>query len=881
MAIINLGQQSSRISMGVGEARVADPDAQTNRAITGLGEKASSIVSEMMQKQRENDIKQSAWKAQSEMKSELTSLVLNTKTDGSGFVLETDEFGRTGSNYKLGEDGTPEYYSKHVANKISEMQSRYKESFGTDEDKFLYFDSLTRGMVDDAIIKSILKQNDDVEKYTIKNVSDGYDQQISAHLKYAQPDAVKRLQRDMEGVDEKNSDLLWNVNPSESLKLKKEKWNYAGKIAADKILTDTDLDPAGSNEMLTDFVGLHIAYDPKVAKFLVGFLKESGYDDSVVKEILNDFSENSKKYARMMSGSTENIIDLTKGDDELLKMEDIDLEASLDNSSLDPAVKQKILESSKLFSSLKPDEQQNFIEAIVKKKYKDSKENKSAIKLQMEDIIGKAGEKEGIKNLSQLKDSFKMLYATKAYHDIYQPVHTVNQAYRMVESIMNNQIASNIPHMGKGMASLKYMVKRASSQAKALALEVSGNSKEVSDYLSRIESGGKVSGPMEQRLMEKSTALVAEYRENPAKYIAKYGHETIAKLESDALLKGDVKAQQKLESYMGSVYRSIGIVGYEQDGHILPSTVNTFTSSVVDSVDNGNISGAASSLLSVLKGSQSYSVPLLNKASEKGLSSETIGAAIADSLGGVGTVEGTSKNIMRVTGKKSKDVLAAFSDIEEKATLSKKSTSQEIAAEVNTRMLETLPTMYKFGEGSNTAKFRKHLNDYITFEVKARISENPELKKDVASVVKSVVNEKIGDKVTDIGEQGFFQKDKVIFGILPKSVKTPTEINKKAVEQIESFKDRASKGEVEIDYDKMPPAFKQYLGALSKKSDKEKVDELSKRFDIILHSTSLTGETDEVELSLRDNQGRITPIFIKQGKNKDTSFPERIKGISK
>jgi hypothetical protein len=107
MPVINLNQFDTSISSKVGTANVTSNESAMFNAVAGLGDKALGIFSDMAIKDRQQDIKQSAWSVQSNFEQNLlkTSLDAKGRVDTNGKIIALDADG----NQKRNSEGNLEY----------------------------------------------------------------------------------------------------------------------------------------------------------------------------------------------------------------------------------------------------------------------------------------------------------------------------------------------------------------------------------------------------------------------------------------------------------------------------------------------------------------------------------------------------------------------------------------------------------------------------------------------------------------------------------------------------------------------------------------------------------------------------------------------------
>lgn len=914
MAIINLNQSTPTISRSTGEANLSSGDVTVGNALRGFGENALGIATKLAVKDRENDVKQSSWDAFSNFDTNLTKELLAAKarTDTNGKIADLNPDGTWKKDsegntvYKLDEDNQPLSYVSHVTSSINTLRNGMKERFSEDEDKFNYFDDLSRQTVNQTLVKSIISQNEMINNNIQSTFKNRFHNSLSKGIIYDQPDFYSVIDTEVKKDEKYLDDTYQQVDPEKYVAIKQEMLKETGTLLSEKMLLFAEIDPQNAGQSITDYVGMHLVFDPSINKFMAGFVKDR-YDETAANEILRQYARNvvglignklpaineavskaTGKPSRLEMKEMEGIINSVRVDNPSIALDMIDIEGDYtkaEKEAISNVVKSELLKSNRYFQAQDPKKQHKDIRDLLMLKWEQDKNKVGNFKGQVDELVAFAGRREGRGQFNYISDQLGMLYKTPMWEKTYNTFETVEKGFKVFENHVEDFIADNVYQTQGKLTDLNGVAKSQVKNAKQFIADFSHNDPKVLEWLERKEVGSTIVAPLEQKLTKMATTLVSEYNENPNKFLQKHGYNKgMMALEKKAY-EGDLTSSQELKRRHNEFQRQQGSVVYDQYAFVPDTTVGRFKSDVGGALNAGDFIGAAKALRKSNLYSKDYGMQLLIKSEtgEDKVQAPVLGALAVSMMGGPGESEGTSAlatNLMRVNPKTIQDVNRTFPTLYENADKLKKE-EIKINGAIHSALSETMPSIFYTGKDSNSAKMGGYVSDYVRHEVKARLIEKPD--SDVDDLVEEIVKDKIASKVTDYSKQPGWTTHSdayvAIRGVFKKSDRTHSDVKEKAVNEFENFNRGLREKQYAIDTTKMPLAFHEFLSSVGKdkasQTDKER--ELMRRFQFVIHSRSVTGDDTTGELMISDGK-MTTGVYIKDQKGSSRVYT--IKGFA-
>lgn len=890
MPLINLQQFDTSINSRASEGNVySGGDAKIWDAVSGLGDRALNIFSNIAVEQRKNDIKQSAFNVYDSFTVNLKKEMLSAKgrTDVNGKIVQLDQDGnwkRQDGNvvYEVDGLGNPISYSNYVAQKLNELNQKSLDTFNGDTDKQNYFNDLANTEIRNTLLSSVIAENEMVEKSTYDAASESYNKGLSTVINYQQPDFMGIADFEFDKASKRNKETLEPINGISSNALEKKALKSFGETLSDKWLLHAQTEIGKADQGLTEFVGLSVAFDPELKGYTIGMLSDR-YDTSVGKQALREWATSLRDMASKKIVLLEKkLADLygkkisidVKDSEEVLSFEDIDIKGSLpeDKQQIEEMVKAELLKPSKFFEALEPSQKQDFIEKILSIKIKDSGNRIADFKGQVDNLVAYPGLRAGRGSMSYVQENLAIRYKMPAWKEAYTPNDTITIGFNAFKNQSESLIADSIL-INKGITSLPNIVTQQKIKAKKFIKEFTNNDPVIADRLEWKETGSTVMAPFERELLKKAESLTAEYRSNPKAFAFKYD-KSIQELEKKAVFNNDPVAQEKLQKQLNNYYTRQGIVGYEENSPVSSAAVNQKLDSINGALDQGKFIQAADSLLSLNKMGKSYQISMLKQLKDKGLNSASIGAMVFGMFGEVDEEvqrTSTAENLVRVTPKRIAETNKSFSALFESFD-DAKSVEDEIRSYVNSSLNESLPSIYANGKDSNSAAMAGYITDYVTNEIKERYITNPTM--DIEEEVSKIIKEKTS-KVTDYSSEASDVK-----GVFRnKNIDAETMVERQ--DQIkENILNEILSGKTKVELEALPTSFKEYLKAVGKDKAplKDKMEEFKKRYNLVFHSTSPIGDSTDAEVHISDGT-YTTPLKIK---NSEVSDPQKyiIKGFA-
>ncbi len=387
MPVINLNQFDTSISSRVGTANVTSNESAMFNAVAGLGDKALGIFSEMAIKDRQQDIKQSAWNVQSNFEQNLlkTSLEAKGRVDTNGKIIALDVDGNQKRNaegnleYELDSNGKPISYSTYMTSKVRELQQSAHAYFLEDRDKIDYFNQISKDLVDKTILDSIVTQNNLVDSYTKEASLEFAKKNLDLVTKYKGPDFMEIMDDGYKKSVKQIRDTYTPVNAIAAAKLEQDLLKESGKLANEKWLLEASINPQMADKGISEYAGMDILYNKDAKRFMIDFLSNR-YNPEEANKLLENYIEKAKEWRSILikeaiqeaSAASGKNIQANYGFDDNgnLNLDEITVGGSLASEGEALVVKEiinnKVKDGSKFYEATSPNEKQNFIEALLK-----------------------------------------------------------------------------------------------------------------------------------------------------------------------------------------------------------------------------------------------------------------------------------------------------------------------------------------------------------------------------------------------------------------------------------------------------------------------------------------------------------------------------------
>lgn len=900
--MINLANYDGRISNTVKEANVVmGSNESIARAVGNLGNNAFNIFSELSMKERENDVKQSAWDAHANYTAQINSDILDAtaKTDSNGSIIKKRNDDGT-VEYEMNKDGKPVSYREYIVDKIAEHTTKFKDSFNGDTDKEVYFKSLSNNFNQDTIIKSVLAQNNIVNKYTMKKISEDWDKSTSEIVNYDQPDFLSVAEQRVQEQIKKARDIGTPVNNLETEKMIEDKAHETAIFVSRKALSHAQHD-ISSDKMLSDFSGSNFIFSANARGYLKKYLRDR-YDstevDAALKKLVmsqRDAVIGWRKSIESKIGNNDRILKVLDNkiaesqDPSVLSMDFMDIEGEL------PPADAKIYEKAKeeanaeaiakntLFNRMTPTEQEKWTEDVINIKFAKDGQRQKDLDIQWKDLVDHAGSLAGSKIdpryfTSKAKEIYLAAVAD-GHPDWKSPTQVVNKLADMQEAQMKSELASRVFRLSpEAVTRLTSNYRR---QAAGFILETTKlpNGEYDKGIVARLNDPsatyGKLGGPNDNAAQKQAQQMVREYNRDPDGYRLSHGlQEGYTRLALKAA-NGDVAAMKKLALTKDMHERTMGVPTTEQKYSIDSSFVKQVANNLNQPLMNGDYLGAANYIATISKMPPAlFSKALRDLESNRHISKEVAGSMIFNSLGGDMNTGALAESLTRVSPDKVKKVNQALVGIWGEENY--KTEHASLVKDVRDAVTKLFPS-YNNVNNENASFHKESMINYLVHDIQTRVAANPDVDKDQAikDVLKGVTS-----KVTDVSSTSYFSGGKVR-GVFKKG--SVEEVDTDALDN--SLSDAIAHGKVVIDTAKLPESMLQFLkkAGMEKASDAVKSQEVLKRFKTAYVSKSLTGSSSDAEVNLTDGN-YSTPLYIKKKDGKghwNTSEVHTITGFSK